>query len=122
MGLTGHPVEGVRLDNIRIINNGGGTTNNAARTPKELAYDYPDPNREGVMPAYGVFVRHARGLELSDFNLSFKTNDFRPAIICADVDGLEIDNFKAQVADGVNASVLTNNVSNIVIRNSPALQ
>ena len=74
------------------------------------------------MPAYGVFARHVKGLEVANFNLSFKTSDFRPAIICSDVDGLEIDNFKAQVADGVKASALTDNVSGVVIRNSPVLE
>ena len=121
-GLPDHPVEGIRLDNIRIVSNGGGTTNNAAHMPRELAYEYPDPGREGTMPAYGVFARHVKGLELANFNLSFKTNDLRPAIICSDVDGLEIDNFKAQLADGVKASVLDYNVSGIVIRNSPVLE
>jgi hypothetical protein len=119
-GLLDHPVEGVRLANIRIINNGGGTAANAAQMPGELAYGYPEPR--GTMPAYGVFARHVKGLELANFNLSFKTNDLRPAIICSDVNGLEIDNFKAQVADGVKASVLTDNVSGIVIRNSPVLE
>ena len=121
-GLPDHPVEGVRLDNIRIVNNGGGTTNNAAQMPRELAYDYPDPGREGTMPAYGIFARHVKGLELANINLSFKTNDFRPAIICADVNKLEIDNFKAQVADDVLPSVLADNVTGIVIRNSPVLE
>ena len=119
-GLPDHPVEGVRLDNIRIVSNGGGTADDAARMPRELAYGYPEPR--GIMPAYGVFARHVKGLELANFNLSFKTNDFRPAIICSDVDGLEIDNFKAQVADGVKASVFTDDVSGLVIRNSPVLE
>jgi polygalacturonase len=121
-GLPDHPVEGVRLDNIRIVNNGGGVVTNATHMPRELAYDYPDPSREGTMPAYGVFARHVKGLELANINLSFKTNDFRPAIICSDVNKLEIDNFKAQMADGVQASVLADNVTGIVIRNSPVLE
>ena len=72
------------------------------------------------MPAYGVFARHIRGLELANINLSFVTNDFRPAMACADVDGLEVDNFKAQLADGVPAATL-DSVTNMVIRNSPVL-
>jgi polygalacturonase len=119
-GLPDHPVEGVRLDNIRIVSNGGGTAANAAQMPGELAYGYPEPR--GTMPAYGVFARHVKGLELANFNLSYKANDFRPAIICSDVNGLELDNFKAQVADGVRASVFTDIVSGVVIRNSPVLE
>jgi len=121
-GLPDHPLEGIRLDNIRIINNGGGVATNAIHMPRELAYDYPDPSREGTMPAYGIFARHVKGLELANINFSIKTNDLRPAIICADVNKLEIDNFKAQVADGVLPSVLADNVTGVVIRNSPVLE
>ena len=41
------------------------------------------------MPAYGVFARHVRGLELANFNLTFENDDLRPAMVCVDVDGLE---------------------------------
>ena len=40
----------------------------------------------------------------------------------ADVQGLEIDNFKPQLAEGVTAAVFADNVGGLVIRNSPALQ
>jgi polygalacturonase len=118
-GLPEQPIEGLRLENIRLIFNGGGTANDAARTPPELGTGYPEPR--GNMPAYGLFARHVKGLELANFNFSFKTNDFRPAITCADVNGLQIDNFKAQVADGVAASKF-DNVSGLVIHNSPMLE
>jgi hypothetical protein len=38
-----------------------------------------------------------------------------------DVVGLEIDNFKPQLADGVKAAVFAGQSGGIVIRNSPAL-
>jgi len=121
-GLPDHPIEGLRLDNIRLICNGGGTQADAARNPRELAYDYPEASREGTMPAYGVFARHVKGLELANINLSVKTNELRPALFCADVNRLEIDNFKAVVADGVLSSVLGDNVTGVMIRNSPVLE
>lgn len=121
-GLPEQPIEGLRLDNIRLISNGGGTTNDAVRVPRELAWDYPEPNREGTMPAYGLFARHVKGLELANINFSYKTNDLRPPIICEDVNKLEIDNFKAQVGDGVLPGVFGNNVTGLVIRNSPILE
>jgi polygalacturonase len=118
-GLPEQPIEGVRLENIRLIFNGGGTKKDAARNPPELGTGYPEPR--GVMPAYGLFARHVRDLELANVSVSFAKDDFRPAIECADVDGLEIDNFKAQLAPGVPAAVLTDNVRGITIRNSPVL-
>jgi polygalacturonase len=120
MGLPELPVEGVRLDNIRLVSNGGGTAEEAARVPKELGAGYPEPRGLGTLPAYGVYARHVKDLELANITTSFRTNDLRPAIICSDVNGLEIDNFKPQVAHGVTASKFED-VSGLVIRNSPGL-
>ncbi len=119
-GLPEQPIEGVRLENIRLIYKGGGTRDQAANVPKELGTGYPEPRSNDVMPAYGLFARHVKDLELANINFSFAKDDFRPAIQCEDVNGLEIDNFKAQLAEGVAASKFEN-VSGVVIRNSPVL-
>jgi hypothetical protein len=122
-GLPGQPVENVRLENIRLEFKGGGTRTNAMRVPPEFANvreRYPEPDRVGVMPAYGLFARHVKDLELANITTSFVTDDFRPAIECVDVDGLEIDNFKAQVAKDVPATKFEK-VSGLVIRDSPGL-
>jgi hypothetical protein len=42
-------------------------------------------------------------------------------MVCSDVDGLEVDNFKAQISDGVVAAKF-DGVKNVVIRNSPVLK
>jgi len=118
-GLPDYPIEGLRLENIRLISKGGGTEEQANKMPPELGTGYPEPH--GVMPGYGIFARHVRGLELANFNLSFAKEDKRPAMVCADVDGLEIDNFKAQLSEGVSAAKL-DGVKNVSIRNSPVLK
>ena len=120
-GLPGHDIEGVRLDNIRLVFNGGGTAEDAARNPKELGTGYPEPSKIGVMPAYGLFARHVRDLELANLHVSFKNNDARPAMICSDVDGLEIDNFKGQTLPGVPPARFEN-VTGLTIRNSVGLR
>ena len=122
MGLPEQPIEGVRLDNIRLTSYGGGTAEDAAINPKELGTGYPEPGRIGTLPAYGIYARHVRDLELANITVNFATNDFRPAAVFVDIDGLEIDNFKPQVAEGVKAAVFADNVGSITIRNSPALQ
>jgi polygalacturonase len=120
-GLPACDVENVRLDNIRLVFTGGGTKEDAARNPPELNKGYPEPNKIGVMPAYGVFARHVRDLELANIRLSFEKEDLRPAIVCIDVDGLEIDNFKAQVGEGV-APARIEGAKGLVVRNSPGLE
>ena len=120
MGLPELPVEGVRLENIRLTSNGGGTKEDASIAPKELGNGYPEPGRIGTLPAYGVYARHVKGLELANISVGFKTNDLRPAAAFVDVAGLEIDNFKAQLADGVPAAKFEN-APGRVVRNSPVL-
>ncbi|HTJ79859.1 MAG TPA: glycoside hydrolase family 28 protein [Rariglobus sp.] len=121
-GLPGQPIEDVRLDNIRLVFKGGGTAEDARRVVPELGARYPEPARTtGRMPAYGVFARHVRGLELSNLRLSFEQEDRRPAIHCEDIDGLDILNFKAQVAAGVNAGKFED-VKALKITGSPVLE
>jgi polygalacturonase len=122
MGLPDQPVEGIRLQNILLISNGGGTEKDAAIKPRELGTGYPEPGKIGTLPAYGIFARHVRDLELANIHVSFKTNELRPAAVFNDVQGLEIDDLKAQVAANVPAAVLGDDVTGISIRNSPALQ
>ena len=121
MGLPGHPVEGVRLENIRFTCVGGGSKADAARVPKELATGYPEPGRLGTLPAYGVYARHVRDLGLANITLDFRGEELRTAIFCTDVDGLDIDNFKAKLAGG-GLVFKFENVSGLAVRNSPVLQ
>ncbi len=121
MGLPEQPIENVRLENIRLTSTGGGTGADAAVIPRELGTGYPEPGRIGILPAYGVFARHVRGLELANINVRFDTEDLRPALACVDVDGLEIDNFKAQLAPNV-AAARFNAVKAVTLRNSPGLE
>jgi len=120
-GVAGQPIEGVRLENIRLFFKGGGTAKDAAVTPKEPGTGYPEPSRIGVMPAYGLFARHVRDLELSNLRFEFEQPDLRPAISCVDVDDLLIDNVRAKVAEGVPPA-RWESVNHLVIRNSPQLE
>lgn len=121
MGLPEQPITGVRLENIRLTSNGGGTAADAAIVPMELGTGYPEPGKLGRLPAYAVYARHVEDLELANINVNFQTNELRPAAWFSDINGLEIDNFKPQVAEGVVAAVMGPDVRGVVVRNSPAL-
>jgi polygalacturonase len=120
-GLPEQMIEGIRLENIRLEFKGGGTKEDAARTPKELGTGYPEPKNLGVMPAYGLFARHVRDLELANIRFTFDKEDLRPPIQCVDVDGLEIDNFRAQVAPGVSPARF-DGVKDLTVQSSPVLE
>jgi polygalacturonase len=122
MGLPDQPIESVRIENVRLTSNGGGTAQDAARVPKELGATYPEPARLGVLPAYGVYARHVQDLQLANIAVNFLTNDLRPAAAFMDIQGLQIDNFKPQIAEGVKAAVFADDVKDLSLRNSPALE
>ena len=116
LGIPGHPVEDVRLSNIKIIYKGGGTKEDAKIVPPELEDGYPEPSKFGRIPAYGFYCRHVKGLELHNVEVGFEAEDLRPALICDDVEDLELDNFKAERAAGNESLIVLKNVRNLKIR------
>ena len=42
----------------------------------------------GELPAYGIYVRHVRGLTLDNVNYRLKDTDFRPKYVFDDVEGI----------------------------------
>ena len=127
-GLPGHPVEDITLNNIHIEYKGGLTPNDAANQPAELINnfftrsapivarelydiperekDYPEPSTFGILPAYGLFIRHAKNIEVHNMNVYFIKEDTRPAVVLMDVDRVSFNNMKAQRAKDVPFFVL----------------
>jgi polygalacturonase len=101
MGIPGHDVEDVKLNNIRIYYQGGGSKEQAAINPPEEEKEYPEPYRQGNMPSYGFFIRHAKGIEFNNVQVGFLKEDLRPAFVLDDVKGVEFNLVKAQHAPDV---------------------
>jgi len=49
----------------------------------------------GILPAYGFFIRHAKGIELSDVDVSFVKEDRRPAFVFDTVERIELEHCRA---------------------------
>lgn len=94
-GLASRPIEDVALRRIRLVYDGGGTADDAAREPPELPSAYPEPSMFGVTPAWGLWVRHARGLTLDQLRLETVEPDARPPMHLDCVAGLEIGSVSA---------------------------
>ncbi|MBC7401071.1 MAG: right-handed parallel beta-helix repeat-containing protein [Mucilaginibacter sp.] len=116
-GIPGHDIEDVTLSNIKFYFNGGGTKAQADREVPALIDSYPDPNRWGVMPAYGFFIRNVKDIKLNNIEVSYLKEDLRPAFILDNVDGADFQHIRAQKADGANTFML-NKVKNFKIFNS----
>ncbi len=102
-GTLGFYAENIHLSNIDIQYKGGGTKAQGAKAFPELEKGYPEPFLLGPNPAYGLFARHVKGLQLNNISFSTAKPDERPIIICNDVIGLEIDHLKALVIEGITA-------------------
>ena len=107
-GLPGHDIEDIQLSNIRIHYRGGGSRSDAERSIPENEKGYPEPSMFGITPAYGVFVRHARGVRFDNVELSYDGRDERPAIVLDDVDGADLSRTNALVAKPSKMFVLQN--------------
>jgi len=116
-GIPGHDIEDVTLNNIRIYYKGGGTKQQAALEPPEKETDYPEPSMFGEIPAYGFFIRHVRGLEMSGVNVSYLKDDARAPFVISDAKSVEFRNLKAQRSSGVPAFILKD-VDDFSIRDS----
>ena len=119
-GVPGHDIEDVRLNNIRIYYQGGGTKAQADMVPQELEKGYPEPRMFGIIPAYGFFVRHVKGIEFNDVQVTVQAEDQRPAFLLEDVSDAEFNRLKADHAPAIPTFVLKN-VTDFSLRQSRGL-
>ena len=107
VGTPGSPLEDIELSDILIQYAGGGTKEQAAREVPELEKEYPDPSRYGILPTYGMYVRHVKNLSLDHVELRYVTEDLRPCIFFQDVVGADVDHLKAAHAADTPILVLS---------------
>lgn len=119
-GIPGHPIENVRLSNIRIEFAGGGPADASTSEVPENEAKYPESTMFGILPAYGFYVRHVDGLDLDNVALRHAKPDPRPALVCDDVGRLRIRAFEAMAAPEAPAQMVFRNTHDAVIMNSVA--
>lgn len=124
VGLPGHPIEDLTLENIHIAARGGLSPSIVAEQPANLvnlfflrgteggltgARDplavplreqaYPEPSMFGLLPAGAVYARHVRNLRVKNLQVSFAQPDSRPRMVLDDVDGARFDGLHVAAAD-----------------------
>jgi len=120
-GQPGHPIENVTLSNIRISVRGEGTKKEARKVVDEKPESYPECTMFGILPAYGFYCRHVRGLKLKNVDLNWIAPDRRHALIFDDVEDAEIEGFTAQCAENGSPVIRLNQVRDVSIRGCRAL-
>ena len=128
VGVPNHPVEDIRLSNIRVYARGGLSLETAAQQPANLVNNffrppggnpprdpyavpereamYPEPSLFGILPAYGFYIRHAANVRMDGVEVGFTSTNTRPAFVLDDVRGADLHGVHAQTASNVPAFVL----------------
>jgi polygalacturonase len=85
-GIPDYPIQDVKLSNIYIHHQGGGTAEHAKIVVPEAIDVYPDPQRFGTdTPSQGFFLRHINNLEMSHLEIAPAQADARPSFYLEDV-------------------------------------
>lgn len=100
MGLPGHPIENVHLGNISIDHIGTGTADDAARRVEEKPSEYPQWERWGALPSWGLYLRHVRAVTCRDLHLRLQAPDARPWFQSEDAEAVCLCGIEAPEATG----------------------
>ncbi|WP_341228422.1 glycoside hydrolase family 28 protein [uncultured Arcticibacterium sp.] len=118
-GLVDTPLENIVLSNLDLEFEGGLTDVD----PNHQVPVKPNGSPVGGMfgnylPSYGFFVRNVKNLRLDQVQLRFAQDDVRPAMICDNVELLNINGLKAQSIQKTSALIKLVNAKEVSISQS----
>jgi polygalacturonase len=116
-GAPGVPVENVTLTNVRLTVPGGHPASEASRVPGEFLTSHA-PRDYGKRPAYGFWVRHARGITFTNCRVEFQRTDGRPAFIADDGATVTLDGVVAERGTGSPYDVGFSRITGYAVRGS----
>ena len=117
VGLPGHPVKNVVLDNVRIDYFGGGRKKvahiplDALPAIPEMDKAYPEIQMFGELPASAFYLRHVAKIEFKNSVIDFVKPDYRPAFVVDDADQIMLEDITVQTATNLPLVVLNNSRS-----------
>jgi hypothetical protein len=123
-GLPGHPIENITLDNFNCTVGGGGTREQAARRElEELTADnqrvhrWPEYEKlHGAALGHALYARHVRGLTVRNSQFAAARPDYRPSVVCDDVEQVVLAGLQMRGFDQMEAVVRLQDVRGAVIR------
>ena len=126
-GLPGNPIEEVTLSNVLLVTPGGGDAK-IAGAPLEMLHlvpenetDYPEYYLHGELPAHGWYIRHVRGLALHNVRVQCEKADYRPPMVCDDVQEMIATDLHFTPLSA-SPTVVLNNVRRATLRNLETLE
>lgn len=107
-GIPGRFIENISLEDIRISFAGANNKDLPDKVPEELPDKYPEYNMFGMLPSYGFYLRHIKGLVIKDLQLSFSSPDSRPALLLDDVNEGSIASLKVSKENEIPSIIIMN--------------
>lgn len=81
---------------------------------EEKPKDYPEDNMFGEMPCWGLYFRHAKGIQIKNLKFILSGKDFRPTMVFDDAKDITIDGLKTP-SDA--ATIIVRDNSSVDIKN-----
>lgn len=117
VGIPGYAIENVVIENLEITYPGRASKGMAyvplsrlKQVPENIK-NYPEFDMFGELPAWGFYVKHAKGLTFKNITLKLENADFRPAFVFDDVNGLIMQNI--DLPSGEKKQIVLNQCENI---------
>jgi polygalacturonase len=118
-GMSDAKVEAITLSDILLRTQEPGERGWGSDVP-EVATDYPEARMFGRLPAYGFYVRHAKGIRIKDVEIISETADPRPAIVCDDVADLTISGLESTNEAAANPLIALRDTTHAYLHGSRA--
>lgn len=90
---------GLSMQDVMDQNLSNSFFNKELKNGRKSVYDipqqekgYPEPSSHGVLPAYGLFVSHARNVSFRNFIFETAEADSRHAVLLMDVENASFEN------------------------------
>jgi len=106
VGMPDAMIENITLKNIEIHYPGGGNPNYAKvgldeldKVP-EMGASYPEFSMFKELPAWGFYIRHAKGITFENVKLVCDNKDYRTAVVLDDVHGATLSGLKVAEPGG----------------------
>jgi polygalacturonase len=100
-GIPDHEIEDVKISNVTVQHQGGGTKEDAALQPAEREETYPEPGMFGTMPSHGFYVRHVKGIQFDNIDIQPTKEDQRPAFVLDQVEQADFFRIQTPKVSGV---------------------
>ncbi len=122
VGMPDVKIENVLLKNIEIHYPGGGDPSYAKvgldeldKVP-EMAAGYPEFSMFRELPAWGFYIRHAKGITFENVRLFCSKKDYRTAVVMDDVEAATLQNLQVSEPDRKKEPVFSYRSKGTVIR------